>query len=298
MRSRAKYLSLLAAALLFGFPVAAQKNGGHSGGGHPSAPPAAIVINNNPKSTEGEFDTYPITERDVERKLSTTEQPPCFQWPMAPVLSSTVSASRMSVPDKAKKEFGQACVAVRKKKLNDAQHHLDRALGSYSKFADAWVLLGQTQEDQGAFEKAEQSCQQARAVDSSYLPGYLCLADLAARQEKWDSVAQLTDQVIAMHPTKAPGAYFFNFLGHFYLQQWDPAEKSALAAFKDGSKEQNRQVRWLLAKMYEMKGDRSAEAEQLTEYVKLYPNDANAPVARQVLAQIQTQQPSAQSPRK
>jgi hypothetical protein len=122
------------------------------------------------------------------------------------------------------------------------------------------------------------------------------LADLAARREKWDVVAQLTDQVIAMHPTRAPGAFFFNFLGNFYLKQWDPAEKSAFAAFKDASKEQGRQVRWLLAKMYELKGDRPAEAEQLSEYVRLYPNATNASVARKVLKQIQTQQPSPQSP--
>lgn len=294
MHSRAQHLFLLSAALLFAFPMAAQK-GSHNGGSHPSSPPAGILINANPKSTEGAFDTIPITEPEIEKKLSTTEQPPCFQWPMAPVLSSTVSASRMAVPDTAKKEFGEACMAVRKKKLKDAQHHLDRALGSYSKFADAWVLLGQTQEDQGELQRAEQSCQQARVADSTYLPGYLCLADLSARQQKWDSVAQLTDQVIAMHPTKAPGAFFYNFLGHFYLKQWDPAEKSALAAFKDGSKEQSRQVRWLLAKMYELKGDRSAEAEQLSEYVKLYPNDANASVARHVLEQIQTERPSAQN---
>ncbi|HKT49932.1 MAG TPA: tetratricopeptide repeat protein [Candidatus Angelobacter sp.] len=295
MHPRAPYFFLVVAALLFVLPGTAQKKG-HNNGMHPTSPPAGILINNNPRSTEGAFDTYPITEPEIERKLSTTEQPPCFQWPMAPVLSSTVSASRMTVPDKAKKEFGEACLAVRKKKLKEAQHHLDRALGSYSKFADAWVLLGQTQENQGELQQAEQSCEQARAADSSYLPGYLCLAHLAARQEKWDSVAQLTDQVIAMHPTRAPGAFFFNFLGHFYLKQWDLAEKSALAAFKDGSQEQSRQVRWMLAKMYELKGDRSAEAEQLSEYVKLYPNDANASVARQVLAQIQAQQPSVQSP--
>lgn len=217
---------------------------------------------------------------------------------MAPVFSSTVSASRMTLPDKARKEFGEACLAVRKKKLKEAQHHLDQALGAYSKFADAWVLLGQTQENLGDLQQAEQSCERARAADSSYLPAYLCLADLAARQEKWDSVAQLTDQVISMHPTRAPGAFFFNFLGHFYLKQWNTAEKSALAAFKDGSQEQSRQVRWMLAKMYELKGDRRAEAEQLREYVKLYPNDANASVARQVLDEIHAQQPSAQTPPK
>ena len=286
----------IAAVLLLAVTVSAQRSDRHHSGSHPSSPPAAILMNNNPTSTEGAFDTYPITEPEIEKKLTTTEQAPCFKWPMAPVASSTVSASRMTVPAKAKKEFGDACVAVRKKKLEQAQHHLERALGSYPKFADAWVLLAQTQEDQGDVQQAEQSCEQARSADSSYLPGYLCLADLAARQGKWDAVAELTDQVIGMHPTKAPGAFFFNFLGHFYLKDWDPAEKSALAAMKDGSKEQNRQVLWLLAKMYELKGDRSAEAAQLSHYLKLYPEDANAAMARKVLQQIQAQQRTAQRP--
>src|SRR5690349_20147649 len=148
MRSQANRFLPIAAVLLLAVTVSAQRSGRHHSGGQPSSSPAGILMNNNPTSTEGVFDTYPITEPEIEKKLTTTEQAPCFQRPMAPVASSTVSASRMTVPAKAKKEFAEACIAVRKKKLEEAQHHLDRALGSYSKFADAWVLLGQTQENQ------------------------------------------------------------------------------------------------------------------------------------------------------
>lgn len=298
MRFPAKHFVPIALAALMSIPMAAQKGNRHNGGSHSSSPPAAIMLGSNPTSTEGAFDTYPITEPDVEKKLSTTEQPACFQFPMAPVASSTVSASRMTVPAKAKKEFGQACVAVRKKKLNDAQKHLNRAIQGYSNFADAWVLLGQTEEDQGNMQGAEQSCEHARAVDASYIPGYLCLADVAARQGKWQPVADLTDQVIAMHPVKAPGAFFYNFLGHFYMKQWDTAEKSAFAALKDGSKDESRQVHWLLAKMYELKGDRASEAAQLREYVKLYPDDRDTPVARQVLKQIESESSARQKSKK
>ncbi|MGE5323254.1 MAG: tetratricopeptide repeat protein [Actinomycetota bacterium] len=298
MRSLAKHFLPIALAALFPLPMAAQKGGRHGGGIRPSSPPSGTIIYSNPRSTEGAFDVYPITEPDIEKKLSTTGQPACFQFPMAPVASSTVSASRMTVPAEAKKEFGKACVAVRKKKLKDAQRHLQRAIDAYSKFADAWVLLGQTEEDQGNLQAAEQSCEQARAVDAGYLPGYLCLADIAARQGKWQPVADLTGQVIAMHPVKAPGAFFYNLLGHYYLKQWDPAEKSALAALKDGSKEEGRQVRWLLAKVYEIKGDRTSEAEQLREYIKLYPDDRDTPIARQVLRQIEAKGYASQKPDK
>lgn len=292
MRSLAKHFLPIALAALIAFPVTAQKHGRRSMT-RPS-PPANVMIYTNPTSTEGAFDTYPITEPDVEKKLSTTEQPACFQFPMAPVASTTVSASRMTVPANAKKEFGNACMAVRKKKLKDAQQHLQRAINAYSNFADAWVLLGQTEEDQGNLQGAEASCERAQTVDASYLPGYLCLADVAARQGNWQPVANLTDRVIAMHPVRAPGAFFYNFLGHFYLKQWDPAEKSALAALKDGSKEESRQVHWLLAKMYEVKGDRASEAAQLREYVKLYPDDRDTPVARQVLKQIESEHSAGQ----
>lgn len=298
MRSLTKYFLPIALAILASLPMAAQKGSHHSRGTPPSPPPSGAILYNNPRSTEGAFDVYPITEPDIEKKLSTTEQPACFQFPMAPVASSTVSASRMTVPTKAKKEFGDACVQVRKKKLKDAQKHLNRAVQAYPSFADAWVLLGQIQEDQGNLQQAEQFCQHARAADAGYLPGYLCLADVAARQGQWQPVADFTDHVIAAHPAKAPGAFFYNFLGHFYMKQWNAAEKSAFAALKDGSKEEIRQIRWLLAKMYELKGDRASEAAQLREYVKLYPDDREAPVARQVLKQIESENSAGQQPNK
>lgn len=282
-----RLLATLAALLVAACGLA--QRGGRRGGGTHTPPPelSSDALYSNPAFSEGAFDPSSYKPEYIERKLSTNEQPPCFQWPMAPVASNTVSASRMSVPKKAQKEFVDACVAVRKKKLKEGQKHLNSAIASYREFADAWVLLGQIQEKEGDLQQAEQSCARARTADSSYLPGYLCLADVAARQNQWAAVAQLSDQVIGMHPVKAPGAFFFSFLGHFYLKEWDPAEKSALQALKQGSKEQDRQLHWTMAKMYELKGDRTAEAAQLREYLKLYPEDPRAPVARHVLRQIE-----------
>ena len=276
------------AALLVATYGSAQRGGRRGGGAHTPQPQlTSDALYSNPAFTEGAYDPYANKPEYIEKKLSTNEQPPCFQWPMAPVASNTVSASRMSVPKEAQKEFVDACVAVRKKKLKEGQEHLNSAIASYPEFADAWVLLGQIQKDQGNLQQAEESCARARTADSSYLPSYLCLAHLAAIQNQWASVAQLSDQVIGMHPLKAPGAFLFSFLGHFYQKEWDPAEKSALAALKDGSKEQDRELHWMLAKMYELKGDRSAEAAQLREYLKLYPKDPKAPVAQHVLRQIE-----------
>jgi tetratricopeptide (TPR) repeat protein len=277
-------------AFLLAAPVVAQKSGGKAGGSHSA--PTSNAPNTGPgyKPTSGEsaFDIYDVTRPGVGQQKLKNEQPPCFHWPMNPVLSATVSTSRMEIPAKARSEFSEGCAAVREKKLSSAQQHLSQAIQQFPKFAAAWALLGQTEEDLGHQEKAVEACNSARNGDPTYLPGYLCLAELAARQNKWDQVADLTNQVIGMHPVKAPAAFYYNCLANFYLKQWTPAEKSALRAIDEGPKAYAPQVHWLLAKIYEEKGDRSLEAEHLREYLNLAPHAADAAIARQILQQIES----------
>lgn len=283
-------------ALILVTPMVAQKGGGKSGGGSHSTPTAAPSTNYNPNyrpsSTESAFDTYTISPAGSAGKpLLINEQPPCFRWPMNPIVSSTVNVKGMSVPAHAQEKFAQGCNAIRDKKLADAEHSLNEAVKVYPQFSAAWVLLGQIAADQGHNEKAVQACTTARNQDSSYLPGYLCLADIAARQQKWSDVAELTNQVLGMHPVKAPAAFYYNCLAYFYLRQFPAAEKSALNALSGVPKQGEAQIHWLLAKIYEQEGKREPEADQLREYLKLSPNAVDAPLARQVLKQIKSEPP-------
>jgi tetratricopeptide (TPR) repeat protein len=267
-------LSLALALLLLASPLSAQTGGG---GRAPS----------NPDSSE--FEPYTINRPDVSPLQLRNEEPPCFKWPTSPVVSNMVSVRRLDVPARAREAFDEACSAVQKKNLSAAQQQLNRALKAHPKFAAAWVLLGQVQEDQQQLEQAEQSCTQAQAADSNYLLSYLCLARLAAHREEWSVVAGMTDQVIALHPIRAPGAYFYNALAHFHLKQDQPAESSALRVLEDGGREQLPQVHWLLAHIYEHKGDRASEAVQLREYLKLAPHASDAAALRNILKQIDSQ---------
>ncbi|HET9366352.1 MAG TPA: tetratricopeptide repeat protein, partial [Candidatus Angelobacter sp.] len=234
--------------------------------------------------------TYDIKRPEAMRQQLKNEEPACFRWPMSPVLSNTVSVGRMEIPPKASDEFNQACAAVHKNDLKEAQKHLDRAVKIYPRFAAAWVLLGQTQQDQGKASQAEESCTQGRTADPNYLPSYLCLADVAAHQEKWGQVADLTNQAAALHPVRAPGAFYYNCLANFYLRQWDTAEKSGLRAVDDAGKGKMPQLNWLLAKIYEQKGDRAAEAAQIREFLKFAPHDPDAATARHILNEIEKQE--------
>jgi tetratricopeptide (TPR) repeat protein len=194
----------------------------------------------------------------------------------------------MELSTEARQQFNEGCNAVQKKKTKDAQHRLNRVVELSPKYAPAYVLLGQTNKDEGHLKEATDFCTQGRNADPSYVPAYLCLADLAARQNQWGQVADLTHQAIAMHPTRAPGAYYYSTLANVYLKQWPTAEQSALQALQDSSKTEKIELHWLLAKIYEAKNDRDSEAQQLRKYLDLNPDGKQAEMARHVLKQIES----------
>jgi tetratricopeptide (TPR) repeat protein len=285
-------LGLSLAICLLTAPLSAQKSGGSKSGSgsHTALAPAPISSdssNYRPRSAEGEFDNKVVYLSDNNHPILKNDLPGCYQWPMSPVLSSTVSVTGMDISAEARQQFTEGCASIQKKNLKDAEQRLNRVVKLNPKYAAAWVLLGQTNKDQGNMKEAEKSCTQARDADANYLPGYLCLAALAARQEKWDQVADLTNQVLGMHPVRAPGATYYNGVANYYLKQWTTAEKSALLALEDSSKTQKSELHWLLAKIYEQKHDRASEAAQLHEYLVLAPDGPDAAVARRILHQIE-----------
>jgi tetratricopeptide (TPR) repeat protein len=271
--------------------VLAQKSGGgKSGGGSrgtPVQPPPGPADNSRIRSSEGEFDANVVFLSDDNHPLSKNDLPACFQWPMSPLLSSTVSVAGMELSSEAKDQFTSGCGAAQKKNYKEAEHRLNRVIELNPKYAAALVLLGQINRDQKHLKEAVQFCTQAREADPNYLPSYLCLADLAARQDQWAEVAQLTNQVLAMHPTRAPGAYYYSTLANLYLKQWPLAEKSGLQALQDSSKSEKVELHWLLAQIYEEQHNRSAEAGQLHEYLDLAPNGESADTAKHILKQIE-----------
>lgn len=284
---------MLALSLCSPFLVA-QKGGGGGGGGSKGGSGAApasnptVPFSHDPEPTGNYFDPYRIIMPYSPDPHLKDEQPSCFKWPLAPVVSGVVSVDRLNVPAPARESFRAACSSVVKKEFPYAQRELNLAVKSLPKFAAAWALLGQIQRDEKRMDQAQQSCTEARNADASYLPAYLCLADLAARQNNWARTAELSSQALALQPVRAPGAYYLNALGSFYLGQMPQAEKSALRALDEGGPEQKPPLHWLLAKIYEANGDRGAEAGQLREYLKVAPHAQDAPLARKILQEIES----------
>lgn len=287
-------LTLLLAILAS--PLLAQRGGGGGGSKGGSMSSTSPSMTADPPNVN-EFAVYNIpTTFTGEQPGTALGPPPCFRWPISGTISATATSKQLlEVPSTAYSEFQDGCSDAEARKLEKAEKHLRAAVKEFPRYAAAWVLLGQVQRDEKNEEEAAKSCQRASEIDAKFLSPYLCLADLSARAGKWDQVSILTGQVLDLHPIKAPGAYYYNSLANFHLQQLAVAEKSGLQAVAEGRPEQKLQVRLLLAKIYEAKGDRDSEAVQLREYLKLQPPASDAAVASKVLQQIESQQAGSSS---
>ena len=67
----------------------------------------------------------------------------CLLPPLTLISSPIIVAEQLQVPAKARKEYQQACAALKHQKTEDAEKHLRTAVHEYAKYSTAWVTLGQ-----------------------------------------------------------------------------------------------------------------------------------------------------------
>jgi hypothetical protein len=123
----------------FGFwvsPVLAQQA--------PQAGAPVTDISNIPKPVSETLDTVHIRNlpNDVQvGKKITEKDTSCVLPPLTLISGPTIAASQLKITAKARKEYRQACAALKNNKTADAERHLRRALQHYPKYSAAWVTL-------------------------------------------------------------------------------------------------------------------------------------------------------------
>jgi Tfp pilus assembly protein PilF len=211
----------------------------------------------------------------------------CFLPPVQGIHSPTVSVTRLEVPEKARHEYEKACSEVRHQKYPEAEGHLQKAIDVYSGYTAAWVLMGQVQEQQHETYEANESCSRAIRIDDTYAPSYLCVAFLAAAEQKWNDLEEVTRHLLQLHPINASVAYYYNALAWLRLNRLSSAETSALRGVQDNEKVHQPELHLLLAQIYEKKGDRTSEISQLHEYLKRDPHGDQAAEVTSLLQKLQ-----------
>jgi len=201
--------------------------------------------------------------------------------------SGSISVTSLQAPPGATKEYDKARDDLKKNKLPDAEKRLVKAVQLYDKYASAWLLLGEVQQNENHLDQARESYLKAAAADPKYAPPYLRLAQLAAVNKHWTDVIQYADKVIELSPTAYPIAYFYSAAASFNSQKLADAEKAALKAEELDTQHQEPRIQFLLGKIYAAKGDYTLAAKHLRLFVGLVPEGEQSERAKTDLAKME-----------
>jgi tetratricopeptide (TPR) repeat protein len=282
-------------------PVLAQQGGG---GTRPSPPPSqAPAPPPKPTTTPppqapvkfpsatNPWDQNELIQRSANKpelsKVAKDEN--CFLPPLNGLLTARVGIGDLQIPAKAQRDYADACEALRNSKTKTAESHLRKAVKHWPKYLAAWVVLGQVLESQQKLEEGHHACSQPLTTDSHYLPAYLCLADVSAHSQNWGEVLQLSVRALEIDPTTVAVAYDYNAAANFHLHYLREAEKSALRAAEIDKGNIDPRVHFLLAQIYEAKGDRAGEAAELREYLKFAVDPNDVAMVKHYLAELDEQ---------
>jgi len=254
------------------------------------APPGDV--SNIPKPVISTVDS--ITVRNgpndalTNKKIVKKEEAVCLLPPLTLMAAPIVAAGQLQIPAKAKKQYQQACSDLRSQKTADGEKHLRAAVHEYAKYSAAWVTLGQVLAAQKRTDEAHQACSQAAIVEPSYVPAHLCLADIAARTHDWVEVLKLSEQALVLGSTQAAVvAYEYHAAANLNLHRLPEAEKSALRAVEMDRDHHEPRVHFVLAQIYEARGDKQNETRQLREYLKYAENSEDVATVKNILLELE-----------
>ena len=223
-------------------------------------------------------------------KASVTEDETCLPWAISAVRGATVSVARLAVPSKARSDFDKACGDFKKKKFAEAEQHFRDAIEKYSDYSAAWVMLGQVLQEKGQAKEATDACSHALSLDATYLPPYLCLAELSTRGNLWDKVLDLSNRALALNPVADGYAYYYRAMAYFHLNNMQEAWTSAANAAGIEGDHHEPGLYFLLAQIYEAEGDAVNAVSQLKQFLKNTNDQEQRNQAQQYLAKLQAQQ--------
>jgi hypothetical protein len=151
---------------------------------------------------------------------------------LAEVEGTSVSVTALNAPKDAKKAWEKGVAYLRKSKTADAEKELEKAVGIYPKYANAWLDLGRARIQRRAEGPAREAFLNAINADGKLVGPYVELGEMAARGGKWSDAALYLDRALQLDPVDYPRLWFEDAVADYHVQQFDRAERNAREALK------------------------------------------------------------------
>jgi tetratricopeptide (TPR) repeat protein len=199
----------------------------------------------------------------------------------------TISATSGLAPKDARKAFEKALEAESRKKFDEAQADLEKAVGIYPKYAAAWFQLGKLREESRDSAEGRKAYEQALVADAKYLPPLMSLSILSLKESDWTNLEKLTSRLLRLDPLNYPDAYYMNGVANLQLKQFDASEKSLREAIRLDPGKKNLRSYYVLGLAQASQGNFVESAETLRSFLNSSPNIPDVETVRQQLATVE-----------
>ena len=233
-----------------------------------------VTLRNRPNAGE---QGQKITEKDV----------PCLLPPLTLMSSPTVAVEQLRTTAKARNRISASLRGPEKEESCRCGKALSEGPPRVSEVCCGVGHAGPGVRTQQRIDEARNACFQGSVADPNYVPAYLCLADIAARAHSWDEVLKLSGRAIELDPSANAVAYEYHAAANLNLHNLAGAEKSGLRAVAIDKDHREPRVHFVLAQIYEAKGDDANEAVQLREYVKYSGSADDIAMVEQYLSKLE-----------
>ena len=206
---------------------------------------------------------------------------------LAKVEGFTFSATTAYAPKDAKKAYEKGSQLIKKKKLDEAEKELQKAVDSYPKFAVAWYELGTVYQQQKKLPEAKEAYQQSIKADEKYVSPYAQLARIAGAEGKWPETSEYAAKVIHLNPYYSPEIYYINAVAYFNQNKISEAEENAREAAKLDAQHRNPRINHLLGVILAQKEAYPEAAENMRTFLKRVPEGPDADNVKKQLAEVE-----------
>jgi Tfp pilus assembly protein PilF len=198
-------------------------------------------------------------------------------YPLDSVQGSTISVTTAKAPKRAMEAFEDAKQELTKEnaKRPDVIKHLEKAIGIYPEFAEAWQFLGEALLMEGKETEAGNAFQKALEADPLYLSPYGVLAELKLRGNEIEEAARLASAALELNPYVMSTQYI-HAIAQYYLGNLDSAVKSLEIIHTSREAHLFPTSHRLLGSIYAERRDYASAAEEFRTFLATDPPEGEA----------------------